>query len=491
MSCQEKGFPEFGVYVYCSDAPLSLKWRNRGEHATGNWAMLNGTNEKRKIVVVEDNMIVSMELRDRLQRHGYEVTGFASRGEEAVEICLRLMPDLVLMDVILDGNMTGIEAVAELQKKADIPVIYLTAFSDRDTVGMAKNTTPYGYLIKPIDERELFVTIEMAFARLDFQRKIEESELKFRNLFEDSRDAIYIQEIGGDSDFNDSMLDLFGYSDEEMKTKTLVDFFADRNDMLKYLEIMKSEGYVKNLPVRLKKKNGAEIMCITSTRAIKNVNGAIKGFQGIIRDITDIQMNIERLNSAMNGFVRAMSMTLEVRDPYTAGHQKRVAELSVRIGGLMGISVERLKALEMSALIHDFGKINVPYEILNKPGLLSTTEFDLIRAHSRTGYDILRTVDFPWPLADIVHQHHERIDGSGYPEGLSGGGIMLEAKIIAVSDVVESMASHRPYRPARGIEAAMDEIKKFRGVLFEPEIVDLCVSLFLEKGFRFEGPWHG
>jgi AmiR/NasT family two-component response regulator len=219
--------------------------------------MLNGTNEKRTIVVVEDNMIVSMELRDRLQRHGYEVAGFASKGDEAVEVCLAKMPDLVLMYVILDGKMTGIEAVEEIHKKADIPVIYLTAFSDRDTVVMAKNTTPYGYLIKPIDEKELFVTIEMAFARLDFQRKIEESELKFRNLFEDSRDAIYIYETGGKSDFNASMLELFGYSEEEMKKMGIGDFFADRNEMKNYLETMKREGYVKNLPVCLKKKNGA------------------------------------------------------------------------------------------------------------------------------------------------------------------------------------------------------------------------------------------
>jgi HD-GYP domain-containing protein (c-di-GMP phosphodiesterase class II) len=152
----------------------------------------------------------------------------------------------------------------------------------------------------------------------------------------------------------------------------------------------------------------------------------------------------------------------------------------------MGLTEEQFDGLRLAGLIHDIGKISVPVEILNKPGRISETEFNIIKIHPQAGYTLLKEIEFPWPVARIVLQHHERVDGSGYPQGLKDGQIMLEAKILAVADVVEAMASHRPYRPALGIEAALEEIKKNGRVLYEPEVVDICERLFVEKGFKFE-----
>jgi putative nucleotidyltransferase with HDIG domain len=184
--------------------------------------------------------------------------------------------------------------------------------------------------------------------------------------------------------------------------------------------------------------------------------------------------------------VNTLASTVEMRDPYTAGHQRRVTILACAMAEEMGLTEEQFDGLRMAGLVHDIGKFSVPVEILNKPGRISETEFSIIKHHSQAGYNILKEIEFPWPVAQIVLQHHERLNGSGYPQGLKNGGIMLEAKILAVADVVEAMASHRPYRPALGINAALEEITKNQGILYEPEIVDVCKRLFTEKGFAFE-----
>jgi HD-GYP domain-containing protein (c-di-GMP phosphodiesterase class II) len=178
-----------------------------------------------------------------------------------------------------------------------------------------------------------------------------------------------------------------------------------------------------------------------------------------------------------------MAMTIEMRDPYTAGHQRRVGKLSSAIATRMSLPADQIDGIRMAADIHDVGKIYVPAEILSKPGQLTEIESSIIRTHPRVGYDILKTIEFPWPIAAIVHQHHERIDGSGYPNGLSGEAILLEARIVCVADVVEAMSSHRPYRPAHGIEMALDEISRGRGRIYDPQAVDACLALFRQDGF--------
>lgn len=194
--------------------------------------------------------------------------------------------------------------------------------------------------------------------------------------------------------------------------------------------------------------------------------------------------SLNEMRRIIEGFIETISLAVEKRDPYTAGHQKRVAHLAWAIAKEMGLPAEEVEAVRMAGMVHDLGKIFVPAEILNKPGRLHELEFSLIKTHPQMGYEILQGVDFPWPLADIVRQHHERLDGSGYPSGMKDEEILPAAKILAVADVVEAMASHRPYRPALSIGEALAEIEKNRGVLYEPEAVDACLRLFA-SGYRF------
>ncbi len=198
--------------------------------------------------------------------------------------------------------------------------------------------------------------------------------------------------------------------------------------------------------------------------------------------------SLEQLKHVIGGTVMAMAMTVEKRDPYTSGHQRRVAELSRAIGQEMGLSRELIEGLAIASAIHDIGKISLPAEILSKPSQLSPIEMRLIQGHSQTGFDILKSVDFPWPVARIVLQHHERMNGSGYPQGLMGDAILQEARIVGVADVVETMSSHRPYRPAMGVERALEEISEQKGVLYDPAAVEACVDLIRRKRFEFAPP---
>ncbi len=239
-------------------------------------------------------------------------------------------------------------------------------------------------------------------------------------------------------------------------------------------------------------RDGVVFPTFTTAVAVRDARGQITGYVYIIRNITEnkvlekrFQDNFQRLQKTLKGTIEAFSLMVEMRDPYTSGHQQRVSELAIRIGLDMHLDEDVIESIRIASAIHDIGKIFVPSEILNKPGRVADIEFTMIKAHAQFGYDILKPIIFPWPLANIVYQHHERMDGSGYPNNLRGGDIMLEARILAVADVVEAMSSFRPYRPARGIEAALDEIRQHRTKLYDPEVVDRCLVLFEKKGFTF------
>ena len=206
----------------------------------------------------------------------------------------------------------------------------------------------------------------------------------------------------------------------------------------------------------------------------------------VMRDITERIKAAATLMKSLEGTITAISRAVEARDPYTSGHQRRVAELACAIAGEMGLDAGHIQGIHMGATIHDIGKLQLPAEILSKPGHLSEMEIMLVKTHPQVGYDILKDIAFPWPVADIAHQHHERLDGSGYPQGLKGGQICLDARIVAVADVVEAMASHRPYRPGLGIDKALEEIERHRGTLYDPVVADACLALFRENRFSFE-----
>lgn len=201
------------------------------------------------------------------------------------------------------------------------------------------------------------------------------------------------------------------------------------------------------------------------------------------RQANDDRLINTAIRKTIDATVNAVTMIGETRDPYTAGHQQRVTRLALAIAEQMQLPLEQREGLRVAGQLHDIGKISVPSDILNKPGKLSEGEMLIIKGHSRVSYDILKDIEFPWPVAGIVYQHHERLYGSGYPQGLKGEEILIEARILAVADVVEAMASHRPYRPALGIKAALKEITDHSGSLYDPDVVDSCLKLFNEKGY--------
>jgi putative nucleotidyltransferase with HDIG domain len=202
-------------------------------------------------------------------------------------------------------------------------------------------------------------------------------------------------------------------------------------------------------------------------------------------DITELVEGERRVRRALDGAIEAIGRVTEARDPYTAGHQRRVTALSVAVALRLGLTDAQIEATRVAGLLHDIGKLSIPAEILAKPSTLSVLEMSLMKTHPQSAYEVLRTIDFPWPVADIVLQHHERMDGSGYPLGLKGDAISAEARILAVADIVEAMSSHRPYRAALGIDAALAEIERGRGELYDAAAVDVCLTLFRVEGFSF------
>ena len=225
----------------------------------------------------------------------------------------------------------------------------------------------------------------------------------------------------------------------------------------------------------------------------RDKEGKVTGIIGLAKDVTaqrkseqELLQSYQKLKKNMDATLETMSKIIEVKDPYTAGHQQRVSQLATAIAKELNLSPDKIEGIRIASLIHDIGKIGLPTEILSKPSRLDDIEFSLVKRHSQMGHDILKTIDFSYPVAGIVLQHHERLNGSGYPNHLKGDEIFLEARILGVTDVVEAISSHRPYRAALGVDAALGEISKNKGILYDPKAVDTCIELFKEKGFKFE-----
>ncbi len=329
-----------------------------------------------------------------------------------------------------------------------------------------------------------------AFARDISHRKyslevIRESETQYRALFENAPIGLGIADQDGNLiAYNNSMLTPGKYSAQEMDSiGNIFALISNEEDRKKILKKANSDGFVDQEELTLKTKDGDEYVALLSLRAFSIKEQPF--WIAMVHDITKrkkserkLQHSLEQLEKTIEGTVLAMMKVVEIRDPYTSGHQERVAMLATAIAAEMNLANATVRGIHMAALIHDIGKICIPYEILGKPTMLTEQEFDIIKTHSQAGYDILKPVEFPWPVADIVHQHHEKIDGSGYPKGLRKNQICIEAQVICVADVVEAMATHRPYRPARGLEVALDEIKLNREILYSGNIVDSCLAVF-------------
>lgn len=318
------------------------------------------------------------------------------------------------------------------------------------------------------------------------ERKESEGELKlFRSLLDHATDAIEV--IDPESlrflDVNTTGCKTLGYTREEFLTKSITDIdpaFTPEIAKEGREQLLQSGKFVFEGAHR--RKDGSTFPVEVSTTLVTLDKAYILT---MARDISDRKKAEEMLHRSLIGTVRAVSDIIEMRDPYTAGHQKRVASLACAIARELGMSEDKVEGLELAAQIHDVGKIQIPAEILSKPSQITAIEYLMIKTHPESGYQILKDIDFPWPIAEMVRQHHEKLDGSGYPHGLKGDDILMEARILTVADIVEAMASHRPYRAALGINAALDEIMSKRGKQLDIAVVDACVELFRENRFHF------
>ncbi|MBW4055690.1 MAG: PAS domain S-box protein [Proteobacteria bacterium] len=286
---------------------------------------------------------------------------------------------------------------------------------------------------------------------------------------------------------------LFGWDEQDVLGETNPIVPEGRGEEFRRLRERAIAGEVyTGMEVRVGRKDGSPVDISVSTAPLRDELGIIIGLMAVVADISERRRMEEALRDSLqksrrifDETIHALAEAVEMRDPYTAGHQRRVARLACAIAGEMSLPADRINGIRTAAIVHDIGKLSVPVEILSKPGRLSEAEQSLLKTHPQAGYEILDGIEFPWPIARIVQQHHERIDGSGYPLGLQGDEILLEAQILTVADVVEATSSYRPYRPANGIAVALAEITAYRCSRYDPDIVDACLGLF-NKGFMLE-----
>jgi len=315
-------------------------------------------------------------------------------------------------------------------------------------------------------------------SRQETEKALHMSEINFRNMIYNNADGILILDENSIVKFmNPAAESIFGTKAKHFVGQTFEHLI------------------IPGKPTELDITIGDGKSIVAEMRVMETEWEGQKTYLASLRDITDrkrmqqrLQLSLDNLKEVMDGTIRAMALAVEMRDPYTSGHQHRVAQLAQAIAEEINLPADSVEGVYMAASIHDIGKISLPAEILSKPIKLTDIERKMIQAHSKVGYDILNGIDFPWPISQTVLQHHERIDGSGYPHGLGGNEILIEARIVGVCDVVETMASHRPYRPSIGLDKALEEVFNNRGKLYDEKVVNACLKLFNEKDFQFSEP---
>lgn len=323
------------------------------------------------------------------------------------------------------------------------------------------------------------------------ERKVEEealreSETRYRSIFEGALEGIFQTTAEGRCILvNDALAHMLGYgsANEFMALTTNMEeqLYADPKQRIAFRNMLEAKGRVMGFETQHLRRDGSRIWVSMNVRALYDERGSFIFYEGTVEDIS-----LRKTSEVLDGITKALCTAIEIRDPYTAGHQERVTALAVAIAKGMHFAEDHLRAVRIAGMLHDIGKIYVPAEFLSRPGLISMNERNVLRDHTEAGYEILKGIAFEYPIADIIMQHHERMNGSGYPRGLSGDLILLEARIIGVADVVESMASHRPYRPSLGIAKALNEIQENRGILYDETVVGACMKLFTEQGYRVD-----
>ena len=430
----------------------------------------------------------------------------------------------------------------------DIPVIFMTALMDMADKVKGFQSGGVDYITKPFQPEEVLARVRTHLSLHEMQKQLEarntvlqrevearkraeselkksydemeqrvkdrtaeisqanerlkESEERYRLIAENTADTIAVFDLNfNPTYFSPAILKHRGYTVQEAMTQTLdqmltPDSLQQASKIFAEQMALESSGTAdpaRTALIELEEycKDGSTVWVEIAASFLRDNNFKPAGILTVTRDITErkqaekrLKETLDRLRKSIDTTIQVLVSALESRDPYTAGHQSRVTHLARTIAKEMGLSQDKIDGIRMAGSIHDIGKLSIPAEILSKPTKLTNNEFNLIKEHPQIGYEILKDVESPWPLAEIVYQHHERMNGSGYPRNLKGDEILMEARILAVADVVEAMASHRPYRPGMGIEAALEEIEKNKGVLYDKAVADVCLRLFREKGYQ-------
>jgi len=433
-----------------------------------------------RVLIVEDSADDALLVVKELQRAGYEPAFEIVETPRAMNSALDGQKwDIIISDYRMP-RFSGFGALELLnRKKLDIPFILVSGAIGEEMAVRAMKAGARDYIMKdnlarlvPAVERELLE------ARSRQERRLAHEEIKNLARFP-SENPNPMMRAAGDG----TLLYANKASAPLLKCWQCAVGRKLHKNIQREIETILMSGRLKEI----------EADCEGSVYSIVCAPVREAGYVNLYgRDITDrklaekeLQNSFRQTQKTLTAVTLAMARTVEIRDPYTAGHQRRVAELACAIAGKMTFSDYEVRGIRTAALIHDIGKLSVPAEILSKPGRLTGTEFDMIKTHPQVGYEILKGIEFPWPVAQVVYQHHERMDGSGYPQGLAGSDIVMEARIIGVADVIEAMASHRPYRPALGIDKALEEISKKKGVAYDAHVAEAALKLFKENAFKF------
>jgi len=347
--------------------------------------------------------------------------------------------------------------------------------------------------VKDKDGNVLFYegTLEDITSRKKAEEELKKSEEKYRNIFENAVEGIFqVTPDGRYLSVNPALVRIHGFSSQEEMMASVTDIahqlYVDPSRRAELRRLMAENGFVKDFEILMRKKDSSLQWVSVTSHAIKGDNGETLYYEGMLIDITTRKLAEEearQLKKILNSTIETICLALEMKDYGTKGHQKGVSRLARAIAEEMGLTRDMIDIIGMAGMIHDLGKLAVPSEILVKPEKITEVEYSLIKTHPQAGYDMLKEAGLPGPIGDIILQHHERLDGSGYPRGLKGVDIILEARILAIADVVEAMLSQRPYRPPHTLDEVKDELQKNRGILYDPGVVDVCIKLFDKRGF--------
>jgi PAS domain S-box-containing protein len=402
--------------------------------------------------------------------------------------------------VITDFHLGWSDGLAVLRtvkaRWADCPVIMFTGTGNEEIAVEAIKAGLDDYIVKaPRHFSRLSVAVRSILARSRERRELNDAEARIHELFNGVPVGLYRLSPRGDIlDANPYLLSLMGISDpNEVHTLNFGDFFVDGLYYAEWLRRLDEQRVVSRFRAQWRRRDGITVWVECGAHVVAE-RGKIAHYEGSVEDVTDrvrAELEAERsfyqMRRAVDGTVQAISSLSEWRDAYTAGHQQRVAQLAVQIAERMSIDTVQRETVRIAAQLHDIGKVAVPLDILSKPNRLNEYEYGLVRLHPQVGHDILQHINLPWPVAKVVLQHHCRLDGTGYPTGFRGDAISMEARILTVADVVEAMSSHRPYRAALGVDAALREITEHIGSRFDGDVVKVCREIFAE-GFVFDDP---